>query len=279
VSNREKYATYHRDQSTNLDYAMNRYYGWQHGRFLTPDPYKASAGLTDPGSWNRYAYVLDACAADVGMPCFSTTVTAPAPGWWPGSWFGGGGDGRFDRPEVYAMMPAFWPGEMVGGGSTGFRRVDRDTVAGYRVAMDALDSQECAEAVGAVNGEDAKMRFRNAEILVDPSLPAPTTVLIGKDTARLEYQPAWTNGNDIFVNGNLFFAPDSTIFPSTRVSVLAAMMQEYGLRTLTPAQAQAIWLTHELGHLTSAFGNDTDNVTLSRHYTTTVIQKCFPLLL
>jgi hypothetical protein len=106
---------------------MNRYYGWQHGRFLTPDPYQASAGLTDPGSWNRYVYVLgdpvnwmdptglDACAAEVGMPCFSTTVTAPAPGWWSGGWFGGGGDGRFDRPEVYAEVPAFWPGEVSGG--------------------------------------------------------------------------------------------------------------------------------------------------------------------
>jgi hypothetical protein len=58
---------------------------------------------------------LDACAADVGMPCFSTTVTAPAPGWWPGSWFGGGGNGRFDRPEVYAEVPAFWPGAVSGG--------------------------------------------------------------------------------------------------------------------------------------------------------------------
>ena len=27
------------------------------GRFTSPDPYKASAGAGDPGSWNRYAYV------------------------------------------------------------------------------------------------------------------------------------------------------------------------------------------------------------------------------
>jgi len=56
VSNREKYATYQRDQSTNLDYAMNRYYGWQHGRFLTPDPYKGSSRRRKPLSWNRYVY-------------------------------------------------------------------------------------------------------------------------------------------------------------------------------------------------------------------------------
>ena len=27
------------------------------GRFLTADPYVASGGVADPGSWNRYAYV------------------------------------------------------------------------------------------------------------------------------------------------------------------------------------------------------------------------------
>jgi RHS repeat-associated protein len=50
-----KFATYFRDGG-GLDYADQRYYqsGW--GRFLTPDPYQASGGVGDPGSWNRYAY-------------------------------------------------------------------------------------------------------------------------------------------------------------------------------------------------------------------------------
>ncbi|MCC7497811.1 MAG: hypothetical protein IT160_09550 [Bryobacterales bacterium] len=37
-------------------YAMNREYSAAYGRFLTPDPYMASGGVADPGSWNRYAY-------------------------------------------------------------------------------------------------------------------------------------------------------------------------------------------------------------------------------
>jgi RHS repeat-associated protein len=53
----EKFATYTRDSATGLDYAVNRYEQPGYGRFLSPDPYKASAGLADPGSWNRYAYV------------------------------------------------------------------------------------------------------------------------------------------------------------------------------------------------------------------------------
>ena len=52
----EKFGTYWRD-ATGLDYAVNRYYSPQMGRFLSADPYVASGGAADPGSWNRYAYV------------------------------------------------------------------------------------------------------------------------------------------------------------------------------------------------------------------------------
>jgi RHS repeat-associated protein len=54
----ESFATYHRD-GTGLDYAQNRYYapGW--GRFVTADPYEASAGAYRPASWNRASYVIN----------------------------------------------------------------------------------------------------------------------------------------------------------------------------------------------------------------------------
>ncbi|MBE0660745.1 MAG: hypothetical protein IH602_23830 [Bryobacteraceae bacterium] len=51
-----KFGTYTRDAATGLDYAMNRYYQSTWGRFTSPDPYRASGGPGDPGSWNRYAY-------------------------------------------------------------------------------------------------------------------------------------------------------------------------------------------------------------------------------
>ncbi len=51
-----KFATYWADQG-GLQYAQNRYYSATYGRFTTPDPYRASGGPSDPGSWNRYAYV------------------------------------------------------------------------------------------------------------------------------------------------------------------------------------------------------------------------------
>ena len=45
-----------RDSYTGFDYADQRYYASTYGRFNTADPYMASAGPGDPGSWNRYSY-------------------------------------------------------------------------------------------------------------------------------------------------------------------------------------------------------------------------------
>jgi RHS repeat-associated protein len=52
----DKFATYFRD-GPGQDYADQRYYGNAMGRFLTPDPGGTAADTSDPGSWNRYAYV------------------------------------------------------------------------------------------------------------------------------------------------------------------------------------------------------------------------------
>jgi RHS repeat-associated protein len=57
ANDREKYATYTRDSATGLDYAMNRYYASQWGRFLSPDPTYLNVDLEIPQSWNMYAYV------------------------------------------------------------------------------------------------------------------------------------------------------------------------------------------------------------------------------
>jgi RHS repeat-associated protein len=51
-----KFGTYWRDSLTGFDYADQRYYANNYGRFMSPDRYMASGGPSDPGSWNRYAY-------------------------------------------------------------------------------------------------------------------------------------------------------------------------------------------------------------------------------
>jgi len=48
VNDREKFATYTRDENTRLDYAQVRYYSSTWGRFTTADPYTMSGGLGDP---------------------------------------------------------------------------------------------------------------------------------------------------------------------------------------------------------------------------------------
>ena len=53
---RDKFGTYLRDES-GFDYADQRYYDSGKGRFLTVDPYEASGGPGEPGSWNRYSSV------------------------------------------------------------------------------------------------------------------------------------------------------------------------------------------------------------------------------
>src|SRR5260370_41299620 len=57
-----KFATYTRDSATGLDYADQRYYTSNFGRFMSPDPYRASMrsvnNPSNPATWNRYASVL-----------------------------------------------------------------------------------------------------------------------------------------------------------------------------------------------------------------------------
>jgi len=55
-NDQDRFATYYRDGTSLLDYARNRYYSSMQGRFMSADPYRASGGPADPGSWNRYAY-------------------------------------------------------------------------------------------------------------------------------------------------------------------------------------------------------------------------------
>ncbi|QOY92235.1 RHS repeat-associated core domain-containing protein [Paludibaculum fermentans] len=58
-ADREKFATYTRDGVSSLDYAQNRYYSPQFGRFTTADPYQGIRIGENPQSWNMYAYVAN----------------------------------------------------------------------------------------------------------------------------------------------------------------------------------------------------------------------------
>ena len=54
-SDREKFGTYTRDSTTGFDYANQRYYASQYGRFLTADPIPHGSFAASQ-SWNQYSY-------------------------------------------------------------------------------------------------------------------------------------------------------------------------------------------------------------------------------
>ena len=88
-----------------LDYADQRWHAPGAGRFLTADPYQASGGAAEPGSWNRYGYVGGDPAnyhdrsgmVRASTPLDNTDFCDDFPGFCPydesHSMDGGGGDG------------------------------------------------------------------------------------------------------------------------------------------------------------------------------------------
>jgi RHS repeat-associated protein len=101
----EKFGTYTRDSATQ-DYADQRYYAVGMGRFGTADPYRASGGPEDPGSWNRYTYVqgdpidlfdprgtnaMNPLYCDASETRCTSSVSSPDG---PGDWGSGGGVGN-----------------------------------------------------------------------------------------------------------------------------------------------------------------------------------------
>ena len=54
---RQRYASTERDAETNLDHTWWRKLDSRQGRWTSPDPYLGSVSISDPQSFNRYAYV------------------------------------------------------------------------------------------------------------------------------------------------------------------------------------------------------------------------------
>jgi RHS repeat-associated protein len=113
-----RYATYGRD-TTGLHYALNRHYDPRQGRFLNPDPYEASAGASDPQSWNRYAYVqndpvnradptgLLLCSAEFShCQGFGPSLLMSTGGGLGGGWYGGPIIGGIFSISIWAFP---WP--------------------------------------------------------------------------------------------------------------------------------------------------------------------------
>jgi RHS repeat-associated protein len=162
ANDREKYATYTRDSVTGLDYAMNRYYTSQWGRFLSPDP-MGHANPGSPQSWNQYAYVdpdpVNGNDPSGLMPCLMFADLTPAAydagGWyWDGGWIWGPElDLAWDLSQVSicsgedAGLSPFTDGSG-GPGAGPYAKIMQKVWAAYRLAESLLTQPDCAELLG-----------------------------------------------------------------------------------------------------------------------------------
>jgi RHS repeat-associated protein len=99
----QKFTGQERDSETGMDFFHARYFGAALGRFTSPDPANAGADITNPQSWNAYAYVLgnplalvDPSGLEVtcgGDPytCIDNPPPTRACKWWEFWCWGGGG--------------------------------------------------------------------------------------------------------------------------------------------------------------------------------------------
>jgi RHS repeat-associated protein len=182
ANDREKYATYTRDSVTGLDYAMNRYYSSQWGRFLSPDPYANSAGLGDPGGWNRYAYTrndpvnqydprgLDACPPDdpwLDEPDDPTTGGV--------NFLGGVGGGTPSRPTPQPLDPPKIPCIQPAHPGLGDDQIQKMIADAQTVLSQAVVGQVAHAGAGAAGGIGGY----------------PLTILLGFLTAQFSVNGSW----------------------------------------------------------------------------------------
>jgi RHS repeat-associated protein len=243
------------------DYAMNRYYAPQWGRFTIPDPYQASAQLANPQSWNRYSYVendpvnrvdpsgLDGISAEFDNYIFRITAT----GRYFGGGGGGGGGGWFGPQPAQLMAPPDMDTNWQSGSGSG-PLLNASFIAGAnalfrasdfligRIAQNSLP-KDCVKILAAAGVPDlGKLRSAAGDmqvwdgtteyILRESSLrqePARSAVInSGKDRTIADAFAA--GGGTITVmaqlGGNLIFIDGARIDPGNQKAVGALLVHE-----------------------------------------------------
>jgi len=239
-----KFATYWREDS-GVDYADQRYYSSTYGRFLTSDPYRASGGPSDPGSWNRYAYVqgdpvnLNDPEGLAGQ-CIDRPFSAQE--------FLMNGN-VFCPPTVKTPLGANYSVEQRAALSTGFDGAyDRLSTkwdcltllgAGYTGGYDTHSAWGVAFMMEAV-----RSAMENTEYRI---LPLASRA-IGAQT-NIE--------TSVFINSNgAFFAVQPDSQGLVRFSIPGVGGDGFEQITTTLSGFRAFILLHELGHQMRVFGSD-----------------------
>ena len=245
VGDRTKFATYTRDGVTGLDYADQRYYASSYGRFNTSDPYRASAGPSDPGSWNRYAYTR-------GNP-----VNRKDPrGLWDCYDCGEGGSLDCDPGYHWDAFTGFCESDNPGGpvptppggnGGNGF--LDDQTKQARSKAGSALDNKDCFQLIFGNSKwntvEKAKGQLDLREVVLQD---LGTATIVGTpDNWSANATYGGNNGAVIFLNNQLFPNAILNVFGQQK-STADIFNHTYGT-SLNGEQVEEAVILHELWHI------------------------------
>jgi len=280
-----KFASYTRDSATGLDYADDdsSFYSAPFGRFHTALNIPSRSSKSEPSSWNRYRY-------EGNDPINNVSEPSSDPCDFIDCHYGGGDPPQFECPSGShdngndGCDPDQEP---VGGG--GLPLLLHSRIAGFQEALNALDSPECAEALGAVNGEAAKIALNNKDIFLDDSLVA-TAHPLPDGTVDIAYQSGNVSPEGVeTVSPTVFLNPSAPIPGTAGVelpgiaglgphNVLEVEQSVHNLKPLTTEDFQAITLLHELGHLLGGLPTDRGDVMASERNTQKVIDNCLGFL-
>jgi RHS repeat-associated protein len=256
---RLKFATYWREDS-GVDYADQRYYSSTYGRFLTSDPYRASGGPSDPGSWNRYAYTR-------GDPLNHVDPTGLAD-------YCESAAGVQIAEIIYLSGNVFCPPRPAAVRGT---EVERDLVnAAIRDAYDRVAStSECGKVVAGTSSDtDGQWDHALRQESVYRVIESTTYVVQDLDIDTV----AGTVKNDlktVLINrrGDFFresVSPDGLV----AVALFDGTAGAYRIYRMSSRLRRAVTILHELAHQMGALGDD-DDIDVNHSFTRRIIENCF----
>ena len=290
------FATYLRDSFTGLDYADQRFYASSYGRFNTADPYMASAGPSDPGSWNRYAYTG---GDPVNRADPRGTCDLAVSGW-------GFNDGWFAYTSCDASLAsdinpaalaecfavntclANFQAAQGGGGSPAAAHITAliapGTTQNEQQALQAGLDQAWAEIVSQptcasfLTGNSAPGSYL-ANLAELANIMSNTTYTFGPTDPGAAAQTNAVGGNQVTINASgAFFASPGA---AGTVQVIGPNSTDTGIVIDTYASSvvnQAELLLHELGHEMGVLGPDAGpGAPVGMNYTNNqaVLDNCF----
>ena len=248
--------------------------------FISPDPYVGSAGLKDPGSWNRYAYAandpvnfndssgLNKVLVPIGgdcsfngeyISCTGVHGIADTGGYAGSDGGSGGGGGGWIPDGLLDLLSKPDCGKAVGASSP------KDATAkltGHVPQMNSLGELQYTQTIDA-NGNEV-----TTPTATSPPLAEATTGFLGKFQSIVintytNYFNDPTNAQ-VLINGK-----------QVTMNLVTAEAAEVGVSSLSVSQYQDLLVPHELKHLFK--GSHDDTPAGIKAYSHDIVQDCLGL--